>query len=161
MFDPKSIYQAHLDRTSQALWARDDAVISETMGVPNEMYTEDTLVVMTKMEDVLKASADFRNHLDAQGATAYHRICQEAWFTDKRKNMIVGTHLTYILRGGTLLLDPYKSEQSLLLKDGVWKGIRICSGVRNQDCTINSLEMLRQQHLFSHENTDIQKEGTK
>jgi len=132
------IYQANLTAVSRALWVRDLAAMLDHIALPNMMLTVDAQVVLSTPQEMSEAMLRFRDHLQDIGAEAYHRTCQEAKFLDADRRTIVGWHTTYILRGGTCLVEPFTNQMTLLRIDAAWKGVRIETATRTTECpTVN------------------------
>lgn len=149
MGEALAIYQDHLDDVSRALWSGDDDKLLNLLSLPNRMITSDAELLLDSAEAVIKAARDFRAFLRKSGAQEYHRIAREARFHPEYENRIDGSHDTYILRGGQYVLEPYLNRQVLVCEDGIWRGIEIRAEVRNSDCTILSLEQLRNHAMKS------------
>lgn len=142
-----AIYQAHLDRVSDAVWTGDDETLVHLLALPNRLVTSDAEMLLTTAEELIEATRDFRHFLIRSGAQEYHRIVQQASFHPRYENRIDGSHKTYVMRGGRFALDPYLSHQVLICEGGVWRGIEIRAEVRNADCTVVSPEQLRKRDL--------------
>lgn len=136
MPNAKAIYQTFLDETSSMIWDHDHAAYAARMKYPYRMHTaaKDTLNKTTA--DTEACSRSFRENLTSLGAQAYHRICNMADF--ETSGRILGTHTSYVLRGATALLQPFKSRLVLHLENGVWLGGDFLTEIRNADLKINS-----------------------
>lgn len=142
-----AIYQDHLDRLTRAVWEGDDNTLVNLLALPNRMITADAEILLQGADDVIKAARDFRRFLHRSGAQEYHRIARKAEWHPIHENRIDGSHDTYILRGGTYVLEPYLNHQVLVREGGIWRGIEIRAEVQNSTCTILSPEQLREQSL--------------
>ncbi|MCU4654974.1 hypothetical protein N8I71_19210 [Roseibacterium sp. SDUM158016] len=136
------IYQGFLDAVSHKMMARDYAAVAAGMCYPQTIETEDGLVSFDGPGMMEEAAASFGAFLGRMGATEYHRICDRADFAGGGTE-IEGEHVTYILRGGTFVVPPYRNRMFLRFEDGAWRGAGIASAVRNRNCSILSQEQLR------------------
>ncbi|MGB3689262.1 MAG: hypothetical protein WBA02_08180 [Jannaschia helgolandensis] len=126
MKDALTIYQYHLDSVSQLIWDRDFEGVTALMTYPHELATARGVTVVDRPETMVDWAREFRAHLDQLGATSYHRVAVAAAISGEDESEISGFHRVYVLSGATHLIDPYISEATLKLCDGVWLG----SGVR-------------------------------
>jgi len=126
MKDALNIYQYHLDSVSQLIWDRDFEGVTALMTYPHELATARGVTVVDRPETMVDWAREFRAHLDQLGATSYHRVAVAAAISGEDESEISGFHRVYVLSGATHLVDPYISEATLKLRDGVWLG----SGVR-------------------------------
>ena len=126
MKDALTIYQHHIDSVSQLIWERDFESITTLMTYPHELATARGVTVVDRPETMVDWARDFRDNLDKLGATAYHRVAVAAAISGETEDEISGFHRVYVLSGATHLIEPYTSEATLKLRDGVWLG----SGVR-------------------------------
>ncbi|MEM9795681.1 MAG: hypothetical protein AAF919_04285 [Pseudomonadota bacterium] len=122
----QEIYQGHLDLVSQAVWDRDYDRVAAVMRYPHVIHlAESDHLIDTEAELKLDVET-FRDSLMGLGATAYHRVCRDASFDPSDDDRITGRHLTYVMRGGSYLVEPYNCAMILTRVDGVWLG----SGIR-------------------------------
>lgn len=138
-----SIYQAHLDAVGRAFWDRDWGSLSQYLAPQNSLRTLDTAYATRNHEEMRLSYQSLRDSIDIVGAQAYHRICLEAQFTDASQTRILGRHRTYILSGGTTVLEPYESDMTLELIDQRWLGVAIFGRFKNSDLTAISPDLLR------------------
>ncbi len=129
--DAISIYQAHLDAVSEALWTRDFDRLLEHIHFPSFVETDDELLRIETPESYLPSVRSFRRKLDQHGATAYHRICLEAVFATDDPTRIEGMHKTYALMGATQVMEPYLNQMTLVNMDGNWLGAGIRAATDN------------------------------
>ncbi|KIT18144.1 hypothetical protein [Jannaschia aquimarina] len=129
MDDAREIFQEHLDRVSQAVWDRDYDAVAAAISYPHRIGMPEGPGYIAPDAEAMKGHAKaFRESLSSMGATAYHRICRDAAFM--ANDRIEGRHVTYILSGGTYLVDPYPASMTLILKNGVWLSSEVAIGVR-------------------------------
>ncbi|MBF9035082.1 hypothetical protein HKCCE2091_12620 [Rhodobacterales bacterium HKCCE2091] len=136
--DAMSVYQTHLDRVGRAFWSLDFPVLERLLGVPTSIRTldaEDVLPDWPSLSAMLEAQ---RKSFKTLGATEYHRVVTSAEYSDTRLQEITGSHRTYILRGGTLVVPPYTASQVLRQVDGDWRAFDLQVSVRNRDLNIIS-----------------------
>lgn len=141
---PKDIYQDWLDRIANAVWSGDHDLVAANMVYPSPMATRDSVVEYTSERQLAEASAEFRDYLQRIGADGYHRICQTADMSADSAE-IHGTHMTYILRAGTYVVDPFANKMTLRYVDGAWRGAGLSSDVDNRHCTILSPQQVMAQ----------------
>ncbi|MFZ5962077.1 hypothetical protein ACOXXX_03925 [Thalassococcus sp. BH17M4-6] len=143
----RDIYQSNLDAVSQFLWQRDVVGMLDHIALPNMMLTMDAQVVISTRDEMAEAMNRFRDHLESIRAESYHRICQDAKFLGPERETILGWHTTYILRGGTYLIEPVSNQMTLMLIGGRWKGVRLETATLVSDCPSVSPEMAARQRL--------------
>lgn len=143
MAGAREIYQDHLDRVSRALWTLDLDTIRTYLAIPNRIVTLDTEFTVTTSSELRASVEDFRAYLTSKGAQDFYRICETAEFDDKNPGRITGAHDSYILRDGEVVIEPYRSEMTLMERDGIWRGIEIRSLVNNSEIQLISPDILR------------------
>lgn len=139
----RTIYQTWLDQVDKLLWERDFDGVAAAMRYPHTMATADTEIEVATPEDLFSLAMAFRERLDQMSAHAYCRICVEARSIKGAVPRLLGQHVTYILRGGQFVVEPFVNDMVLIEKDGAWFGGGILAGVENATCTMLSPEMLR------------------
>ncbi|MFZ7090290.1 hypothetical protein [Primorskyibacter sp. 2E233] len=130
------IYRRHLDIVTTALWGRDWETLARNLAVPSRIRTQDTEIVMTTEQDLFEHMFAVRKSLGTLGATNYQRIPIAAEYTNADKTEIEGTHTVYVLGGGSYIMEPFVSSQTLIRQNGVWKGYDLKSGVKNSALTV-------------------------
>lgn len=120
------IYQDHLDRVSQLIWAKEFDALPELMAFPHDVITNDSVVTVDAPETLITWARSFRDRLTELGATGYHRVAIAAAFSGDDEDRIDGFHRVYVVNGATYLITPYSSEAKLQRQNGLWLG----SGVR-------------------------------
>jgi hypothetical protein len=134
MSDPRAvaIYQAHTDQVTDAFWTRDFTPIPDLMLLPASQVMKDAFVTISDYAALRQLFDDQRLGLDRLGATAYHRICDWAYF--EGPDRIKGSHTSYVLRSGTYVLSPYYAQQTLIRgARGTWRAKGIRTELRNAD----------------------------
>ncbi|MEM7644174.1 MAG: hypothetical protein AAF366_16865 [Pseudomonadota bacterium] len=129
--DPVAIYQAHLDRVSQAIWDGDFRCAADAMLYPHVMKTRDAAREVHTPEELMAIAENFCAHLRGFGATAYHRVADRAAFVGDGQDRIDGVHHVYVLNGGSYVVDPYMGEMTLIRRGDVWLGGGIRADIRN------------------------------
>lgn len=114
------IYQDHLDRISQHIWAKEFDTLPELMIFPHTVTTDDDVVTVDTPETAISWAQAFRNRLAELGATGYHRVAIAAAFSSNDEDRIDGFHRVYVLNGATHLVTPYPSQAKLQKHNGVW-----------------------------------------
>ena len=137
-----AIYQDFLDRVTRAVWVGDDLTVADAMVYPNTMETTDGVVVLENAAAMMDCAAGFRESLLRMGATEYHRICKSASFNGTR-DQIEGTHVTYVMAGGSLAIPAFGNRMWLVKLNDRWMGTRISAEVLNRDCTILGPDAVR------------------
>lgn len=136
------IYQAFLDEISDhVLFGRAEAVAARMM-YPQIMETRDGSARFDGPSQMIAAVSEFHRHLRSIGATEYHRICREASFLGAGDE-ISGWHTSYVMRGGTFLMEPFRSSMRLVRVDGVWLGAGNVSEALYRDVVIFTPEQFR------------------
>ncbi|WP_298431205.1 hypothetical protein [uncultured Jannaschia sp.] len=125
MRDARDIYQAHLDRVSEALWNGDFAAVADLKVYPHVIEIETGQVESLDREALLATTEAFRRSLGEIGASAYHRVCLLAEFAPDDDDLIEGRHVTYVLRGGNYVAPPFECRMALRRIDGQWLSGRI------------------------------------
>lgn len=150
------IYQAWLDHAGGLQWHGKTEALAKVMHSPRRMETEDGGALFVTPRHMAGAAAGFRAFLQRIGASGFDRICNGAAFAKDDSTRIDGTHTTYLLRGGNNVVDPFKSQMTLVHRDGVWLGAGLRSAVSNHTCTI-----LSPAHLVAQRQTQAghRKEG--
>ena len=113
-----AIYQDHLDAVSEAIWNRDFDAVLGLMHYPHHRSIGPRVVVIDDPAVLAGQAAAFRDSLEGLRATGYVRVCREADFDGPDR--IVGRHETFIVRGGTYQVDPYRAKLTLIRRDGLW-----------------------------------------
>lgn len=117
------IYQRHIDEVSKAVFDGDiDSVIAR-WGIPHVFISHGGEEIVKGEEMLRRYMTNFHRHIRSIGATAYHRICLEAHFAPEDADRIEGRHRTYLLRGGSYVIDPYESDMVFERQNGVWRAI--------------------------------------
>lgn len=136
------IYQDWLDRVSALIMANDFEAVAANMHYPQTMATEDGVLAFENPAEMVEAAAAFRAFLARMGTTDYHRICESAVF-EGGGDRISGEHTTYIVRGGSFAVPPYRNTMWLRFDGDRWLGAGIEAAVPNRTCTVLSPDMLR------------------
>jgi hypothetical protein len=141
-----AIYQAYLDQVTAWVWAGEDAKVAASMAYPQTIVTTDCEMTFDTTEgpaQMVRAVADFRASLRRLGATEYHRICSDARFLDDGRR-IEGSHVTYVLRGGTYALEPFVSRMAMR-RDAAdrWRGAGLRVTVSNRCVTVLSPQQVQ------------------
>lgn len=125
----RDIYQANLDAVTRALWVMDVAAAREHIALPKRMVTDEGDFVVTNEADMRLLMQDFRNRLTSLGAEAYHRVCLTAQFANARQDIIHGTHRTFILRDGQMLVHGRDNHMVLVKNLKGWQVTEIDASV--------------------------------
>jgi len=136
------IYQAFLDEGSRQIMAGEFEALAASMHYPQTMETSDSVLAFDGPEGMIEAVISFRDFLRNHGTTDYHRICDVAAF-DTDGTTISGEHTTYIIKGGSFVVEPYRNRMILRLDGDTWRGAGISAAVLNRTCTILSPAQLR------------------
>jgi hypothetical protein len=130
------IYQRNLDEVAQAIWEKNFEAALAHFAFPKHMATPDADVTIHEPEAMLQALAELRESLSRIGATAFLRICKEAVFDPRDEDRIIGSHVSYVLRGGTNVVPPYTSRMVLVRQPDGWKSVDIVSEASNRYLTV-------------------------
>ncbi len=112
------IYQTHLDALSDAVWRRDRGAIAALLDARIDVVTGDERFLSVDRDPSVDTLVGFADAMRGRGATGYHRVCTAAAHDGPAE--ISGSHMTYILRGGNYVIEPYSCDTVLVLRDGVW-----------------------------------------
>ena len=123
----KAIYQAHLDVVTQALWDLDMPTLLRLLPRPATIGTKEGQVRLTTETQKRDMIFSTRKSLDALGAAAYLRLAEQAEFTTPARTEINGRHISYALSGGSFVIAPFSSRQTIVLQNGEWCSIGIDS----------------------------------
>jgi hypothetical protein len=135
------IYQAYLDEGSRQIMTGAFEELAASMVYPQTMETKDCLLHFEGPEQMVDAIASFRDFLTSMGTTDYHRICDTAAFDDGG-TMLTGEHTTYIIKGGSFAVEPYRNRMIMRLDGTTWRGAGIAAAVMNKNYTILSPKQL-------------------
>lgn len=136
------IYQSFLDAGSELLMAAAFDALADSMVYPQTMETSDSVVRYENRDMMIDAVEHFRGFLSGVGATDYHRVCHFATF-EPGSDVIAGEHTTYILKGGSFAVPPYRNRMWLRRVNDHWCGSGIAAAVENRTCMILSPKQLR------------------
>ncbi len=142
--EAKDLYQRHLDAVTRAFWQKDWDGLVRHLGVPALIRTLDAEVFVRDEGAMRRSLLDQRTNLDRLGAQDYQRLCVNARFQPGNADMIHGEHETFILRGGSFVLEPYRSEMTLHCEDGIWRAYGFTARMRNVDYTVVSPTLWQQ-----------------
>ncbi|KHQ50462.1 hypothetical protein [Mameliella alba] len=143
------IYQANLDVGSRMFFAGDLDRIGSHIAVPCAVHTQDSSQRIERLEDLLVMLREQPDSLRRLGTTEYHRICIKAEFTDPTGQRIRGQHGTYLLRGGSYLMERSPCEQLIELQGDDWKALDLDRQMRNSDLTMVGPQLM--EHLRRRE----------
>ena len=128
-----SLYQADLDIFGALFWACDWDALAGHVVMPVTLEAPDATRHYDRPEDWVAAMREVRAAFTRLGATEYHRLCRYARFLPGTPRMIEGTHETFVMRGGSLLMTPFPSGMRLVLQDGGWRACWVRTEIRNRD----------------------------
>lgn len=131
--EARDIYQRHLDEVSVALWNRDYDAMVHMLAYPHSIRLPDLHRYIKTPEDQLPDARAFRESMQSLGATSYHRVCRKAAFDPEAPGFLDGEHITYVMRGGSYVVEPLLASMRLRKTEtGVWKSQSIEVSVRNK-----------------------------
>jgi hypothetical protein len=132
------IYQRNCDVVAGAVWDRDFDLALAHIALPQRVVTTEADVTIEDKASLIRALSELRDTFTRMGATAFIRICSDADFQPGDDGTIFGTHLSYVLRGATHLVPPYRSRMILRRAPDGWKAAEIISHVSNRHMTLVS-----------------------
>lgn len=118
----QQIYQQMLDRIGAAYFARDWAYFHHAIAVPHTFVTFDGQHEIADADGLRRIFDSVRQMIAERGITNYARICEAALF--RSEDTIEGAHVTYLLRQGQTVSEPFPSKSILRVIDGYW---RVCA----------------------------------
>lgn len=134
--EAKRLYQAHIDTVTRLFWLRDWDGLVRHLGYPALIQSADAELFIRDEGTLRRTLREQRDSLDRIGARDYHRICVQARFDPGSDRTIHGQHETFILRGGSFVLDPYRCEMTLHEENGLWRAYGFTARMRNRDYTV-------------------------
>jgi hypothetical protein len=119
--DPKAIeiYQGLLDDISASYDSGDFAAYSTYINVPHSAKTVEKNYEIETGHDLRSIFDTMRAHSKALGITNYIRVCVSAEF--KSEIEIFGTHITYVIRGGEKVQEPYPVLSHVVFDGSYWR----------------------------------------
>lgn len=139
-------YQEHLDFVSEALWAERYEDVASRMHYPHSIACDNLVQRIDSPAELVDTARIARASMTRVGGTAYHRVCLEASFDPTNDAVIHGRHRTFLLRGGTYVIDPYESDMTLRRgRGGIWLGAGVIHGVAV--ATITTLDPSRARRI--------------
>lgn len=115
----KEIYQDLLDDISASYVDNDFAAFATYLNVPHSTQTFKKSYEINTIDDLRALFDGMCKRFEGFGVTNYIRVCVAAEF--KSDTEIVGTHVTYVTRGGENLQEPYPVLSHLLFDGSLWR----------------------------------------
>ncbi|PWJ19290.1 hypothetical protein [Jannaschia seohaensis] len=131
MTDAVAIYQNYLDTVCDLLWRGQYEEICEHMVFPNAIIMLDAMAEDISREQMLENLKSLHDSLLRQGAQSFYRLCQTAQVDPLDPSRILGTHRSYVLRGGTYVVPPYDNRLLLVQTEGRWRAAKLQTLARN------------------------------
>ncbi len=139
---PEVIYQSFLDAFGALFWQRKWPEMETFIELPAHVSATDTSRVFEDFDSWVRARKLNRDVLDEMGVSEYHRICRTARFAapaegaSGKRLRVLGEHETYFMQGGQLMMDPLRSQLTLVHLDGNWRSAGIHSALREADLSL-------------------------
>lgn len=127
MTDARAILQDYLDRVAAAVLAHDWPTYRASVCLPFQLVTHDASVTMTEEAQLRAALDSFVATLQAQRATDYIRLVEDAMQIDE--TLLTGTYITHLFAGTVRLVDPFRSMITLRFEDGAWRAASITNAL--------------------------------
>lgn len=136
------IYQTFLDTVSDAVLAGDAAAVARRMAYPQTLKTNDGFLTVKTPDQMIAIVKDYHRFLLQLGTSDYHRVCDWAAM-DADGGETTGEHMTYVVKGGSFALAPFRSRMVLRRVGDTWLGAGNEAEVSNRSCTILSPVQIR------------------
>ncbi|SLN42368.1 hypothetical protein [Pseudooctadecabacter jejudonensis] len=143
----KGIFQAFLDRSGKLMMSGLYAELSTMMSYPLTVETADGSLNNTSPDDFITSAKAFYDYMQRMGAKDFLRIAKSAEFVEGNTELIDGIHETFILKGGTYVVEPYRNALRLRFVEGEWRGAAFRSSVNNVTVPLLNPAQLRQRAL--------------
>ena len=125
-----SIYQDHLDRTTDSLMRRDFEAFKKAFKLPHRMQTETDIQITETPEEMYATFLKFAAKYEGIGVTDFVRVAKKAEFHTETE--IRGIHESHLLRHATRLVPPYPNRVRLVLcDDGLWRETHSANAMMN------------------------------
>ena len=115
----REIVERLLEQTGQAILSNDFSLAEPCFKLPQDIQIFDSGVPIRTVEDLRALFEGVRDHYASLGVTDLQRPCTSSVFHDA--DTIYATHMTYVLAGGVLVMEPYPVFSILHRDDGTWR----------------------------------------
>lgn len=125
--DAKTIYQAWLDETAEAVLTGDVDACQSFVNLPYHYVNHETRVVIETREDLAKGVETMANAMRAFGVNQFIRLATDAEFLCA--DYIQGHHVTHLLRNATYMVPSFLNRVVLRRGRERWKATEYVSAV--------------------------------
>jgi len=141
------IYQSFLDRSGRLMMDRKHAELSTMMAYPLTIETTDGSLTHPSPDDYIEAAHAFGDYMDRMQTQDFLRVAMSAEFVDGRAEFVDGVHETFMLSGGSYVVEPFRDALRLKFFDGQWRGWIYKSSVSNVQVPLLNPAQLRTRAL--------------
>lgn len=115
----REIVERLLEQTGQAILGNDFSLAEPCFKLPQDIQIFDSGVPIETVEDLKALFEGVRDHYANLGVTDLQRPCTSSAF--HVADTIYATHMTYVLAGGVLVMEPYPVFSVLRREQGIWR----------------------------------------
>lgn len=131
------VFQAHLDKVSEALLKDDFDAYFAVCCVPLVLITERTTKMISTEEEYRFGFENYAGLLKSQHATDLIRLAHDV--EQLSPELMSGRYETHVLSGGKRIYGPFRSSMALRLEGETWKAAVILSPVHGAHWPINAI----------------------
>lgn len=115
---PEAVHEHLLEITRQAYLQDDEDMFVARLMLPQTIKTSEFTKTLTTLDDVRQVFRANQAKFLRLGVTDLVRVCISARFVDPDR--VQATHVSYLMQGTRLLVEPYPNTGELVRKDGLW-----------------------------------------
>jgi hypothetical protein len=116
--NPLDIYQAALDRVSNAVLLGDFDTYADQIDLPYLIHTETARHLVTTREDLRPTFLALHEALMAERVTHYERVAREADYV--HRDRIEGWHHAHLISNGERVNYPHVSRHAIVRRGDRW-----------------------------------------
>lgn len=129
MITAPQILQLYLDEVAGCVMRLDYAGYRTRMCLPFHLVTHTASLTVSTEDDLRLGFDAFANTLRIQRVTDYLRLVDGAERLDEV--LISGHYITHMMAGAYRVIPPFRSQITLRMEDGVWRGASITNALAN------------------------------
>lgn len=115
----REVVERLLAQTGEAVTTNDFSMARPCFKLPQDTQIFDNGVKIETIEDLRALFDGVREYYTSLGVTEVVRPCKQVAFHDE--DTIYANHMTYLLRDGVMVADPYPVFTIVRREHGVWK----------------------------------------
>lgn len=115
----REIVERLLAQTGKAIMTDDFSLARPCFKLPQDIQIFDNGVNIETVEDLRALFEGVRDYYASLGVTEVVRPCNQVAFHDE--DTIYANHMTYLMSGGVMLVEPYPVFSIIRRDNGVWK----------------------------------------